>query len=75
MDADAPSPLKVIKSDLKVEASDGTMFFDREAGCVVESKGKTQIKGSMTFSINDMELPGELDLTIETKDEKQPAAK
>jgi hypothetical protein len=75
MDPDAPSPLKVSKSDLKIESSDGTLLFDREAGCVVEAQGKTRIKGSMTFSINDMELPGELDLTLETKVEKQPAAK
>ena len=49
MDPAAESPLKVTKSDLKVESSDGTIWFDREAGCVVESKGKTQVKGSMTF--------------------------
>ncbi len=75
MDADTPSPLKVTKSDLKIESSGETMLFDREAGCVVESQGKTQIKGSMTFSINGMEIPGELDLTIDVKIEKQPAAK
>ena len=34
---------------------------------MVEAKGKTQIKGSMTFSVNGQELPGELDLTIETQ--------
>jgi hypothetical protein len=75
MDADAQSPLKVTKSDLKIESSTGTILFDREAGCVVESKGKTQVKGSMTFSINDMELPGELDLTMEKDEQLQPAAK
>ena len=75
MDADAPTPLKVTKSDLKIESSDGTILFDREAGCVVQSKGKTQIKGSMTFSINGMDLPGELDLTLEKDEQLQPAAK
>ena len=75
MDPAAESPLKVTKSDLKVESSDATILFDREAGCVVESKGKTQIKGSMTFSINGMELPGELDLTTESNVQLQPAAK
>ena len=30
------SPLKVVKSNLKVESSDGTILFDREAGHVVE---------------------------------------
>jgi hypothetical protein len=75
MDADSPSQAKVTKSDLKIESSEGTILFDREAGCVVESKGKVQIKGSMSFSINDMDLPGELDLTMESTKEKLPAAK
>ncbi len=75
MDPDAPTPLKVTKSDLKLEASEGTILFDREAGCVVEAGGKTRIKGSMTFSINGQELPGDLDLTLESKEELQPAAK
>ena len=75
MDPDAPSPLKVTKSDLKIESSAGTILFDREAGCVVESSGKTRIKGSMSFSIMGQDLPGELDLTFDTKEELQPAAK
>ena len=75
MDPDRQSPLKMTKSDLKIESSDGTILFDREAGCVVEAKGKTQIKGSMTFSIQGMELPGELDLTMENNVQLQPGAK
>ena len=57
MDPESQSPLKVTKSDLKIESSNGTILFDREAGCVVESKGKTQIKGSMTFMIQGQERP------------------
>ena len=72
MDPNAESPLKVTKSDLKVESSDGTILFDREAGCIVEAKGKTHIKGSMTFSIQGQELPGELDLTLDTTTQLQP---
>jgi Family of unknown function (DUF6263) len=75
MDADNPSPLKMTKSDLKVESSDGTILFDREAGYVVEAQDKTQVKGSMTFSINDMEISGDLNVTLDVKNEKQPAAK
>jgi Family of unknown function (DUF6263) len=75
MDPEAKSPLKIAKSDLKIESSDGTILFDREAGYVVDAKGKTQIKGSATFTINGMELPGELDLTLETTTQLQPAAK
>jgi len=75
MDPESQSPLKVTKSDLKIESSVGTILFDREAGCVVESKGKTQIKGSLTLSVNGMEIPGALDLTTENTVELQPGAK
>ena len=76
MDPNANSPLKVVKSDLKVASSEGTILFDREAGHLVSSKGKTQIKGDMmTYSFNGAEIPGALDLTIETDTELQPAAK
>ncbi|MGP0062817.1 MAG: DUF6263 family protein [Isosphaeraceae bacterium] len=75
MDPNAQSPLKVTKSDLKVESSDGTILFDREAGCVVESKGKIQVKGNLTMTIQGMELPGALDLTMETNVQLQPPAK
>jgi hypothetical protein len=66
MDANAPSPLKVTKSDLKVEEGDGEILFDRNGGFVVSSKGKTRIKGTMTFSAGGQELPpSDLDLTID----------
>ena len=63
------------KSDLKVESSDGTILFDREAGYVVEERGKLHIKGSMTLSAGGQEIPGEIDITIETTPELQPGAK
>jgi hypothetical protein len=75
VDPDSQAPAKVTKSDLKVESSDGTILFDREAGRVVESRGKLRVKGTMTLSANGQELPGELDFTIETNQELQPAAK
>jgi hypothetical protein len=75
MDPDSQSPLKVTKSDLKIDSSEGTILFDREQGCVVEAGGKTRIKGTMGFSINGQDLPGELDLTFDTKEELLPPAK
>lgn len=67
MDADSPGPLKVVQSDLKIDSSEGTVLFDRELGDQVEAQTKIRITGDMTFSINGMELPGELDLTLESK--------
>jgi hypothetical protein len=74
-DPDSKSPLKVVKSDLKVDSSDETILFDREEGCVVNAKSKIRIKGDMTFSAGAMDLPGGLDLTIESNTELQPSAK
>jgi hypothetical protein len=75
MDPNSASPFKVTKSDLKIESGDGTILFDREAGAVVSAKSKTRIKGPMTFEAGGQEIPGELDLTIETDTELQPPAK
>jgi hypothetical protein len=69
------APLQVPKSDLKVESSDGSFLFDREAGCIVEARGKLHIKGSATYKIMDQEIPGELDITFETTQDLQPGAK
>ena len=63
------------KSDLKVESADGTIYFDHEKGRIVTAKGKTQIKGPMTFIAGGQEIPGSLDLTIESDTELQPATK
>ena len=75
MDPNSLSPLKVTKSNLKVESGVGTILFDRENGHVVTANGKTHIKGSMTFTAAGQDIPGELDLTIESHTELQPAAK
>jgi hypothetical protein len=74
-DPESKSPLKVVKSDLKVDSSEETILFDREAGSVVETKGKLRLKGPMTFSANGQELPGDIDLTIESSSQLLPATK
>lgn len=74
-DADDAAPFKITKSDLKVNSSEGTILFDREAGCVVESQGKTQIKGSLTITAQGQELAGELELNLDIDMRLQPGAK
>jgi hypothetical protein len=67
LDPNANAQAKVEKSDLKIESSEGTILFDRQAGRAVEGGGKTQIKGTMTLTIMGKEFPNTgLDLTIET---------
>jgi Family of unknown function (DUF6263) len=74
-DPNSQSPSKVTKSDLKVDSSDGTILFDREAGRVVESRDKLRVKGSLTVAAAGQEYDGQLDLTIDTTQELQPPAK
>jgi hypothetical protein len=70
------APIKLVKCELKVESSDGTILFDREEGQLVSSHGKFRVKGDdLTFSINGNEIPGTLDLTIESSVELEPGAK
>ena len=70
--ADSPLPLKLVKSDLKIANAKGELLFDRQQGQVVEETQKMQIKGAITFSINGQELPGALDLTMETTSRVRP---
>lgn len=72
MDADSPSPLKVEKSDLKIDSSEGTILFDREAGRAIEETLLTRIKGDMTMSIMGQQLPATLDLTLDTTETTRP---
>jgi hypothetical protein len=62
---DAPIPIKLVSSDLKAEASSGTILFDRELGTVVESTSSLRVTGPMVLSVMGMELPAKLDLTME----------
>jgi hypothetical protein len=77
-DPDTKSGLKVMKSDLKIESSSATILFDREEGCVVSSREKARLKGSMTFAAKGQEATGEVgevDLNFEFDRQLQPPAK
>ena len=64
---DSPLPIRAKASDLKVKESKGTILFDRELGRVVESKETLQITGTITFTLNNNELPpSDLDLKMES---------
>jgi hypothetical protein len=65
-DPDSPAIAKVTASDLKVNGSLGTLLFDRARGEVVERTDSVRIGGTVTISVNGMELPGTLDLALET---------
>jgi hypothetical protein len=65
-DANAATPLKITKSTLKVESSEGTILFDREAGCVVEARERTKLKGNITSSGAGTDTSSPIDLTLQT---------
>lgn len=62
------APIKVTKSDLKIDSSNGTVLFDRERGLIVANQIKTRIKGDLTLNINGTELGGKLDLTFDSSE-------
>jgi hypothetical protein len=71
MDEKAQTPLKVTQSALKVDSSKGTLLFDRAKGQPIESNSVTHITGDLTLSINGMEFPGTLDLTLDSSSSLQ----
>jgi hypothetical protein len=68
-------PMKIVKSELKVESSEGRILFDREAGHLVSLGEKVRIRGNVTYSANGMDIPSTLDLSIETNVDLQPGSK
>ena len=74
-DPKAKSPVNVVKSDLKVESSDGTILFDREEGNVVSTSDKLRIKGNMTYSAGGVDQGGAFDLNFDANTKLQPTAK
>jgi hypothetical protein len=72
MDPNAQSPLKVTKSDLKVDSSKGEILFDREEGVIAQRTETNHIKGSMDFEINNQALPGKLDLELTSTHIREP---
>ncbi len=72
MAADSPSPLKLVKEDLKVDSSEGTILFDRKLGRVVEHKVVSRIKGDLTFQAGEQELPATLDLNLDNATTQEP---
>lgn len=63
---DSPLPLTVKSSNLKPAESKGELWFDREAGMVVEQTSMIRITGEINFVANNQDLPSQLDLKIET---------
>ncbi|MGI8980576.1 MAG: DUF6263 family protein [Pirellulaceae bacterium] len=61
-------PFKVTKSELKVDESKHTILFDAEAGRDIESSSTIRVSGKIGLSVNNMELDGDLDLTMSSNE-------
>lgn len=69
IEAGSPLPLTVKSNELSMKGSEGTMLLDPESHHIVKMESKAVYKGKLVFVLtaNNMELPGELDLTVEAK--------
>jgi hypothetical protein len=65
-------PGTVTKSNLKMDQGESTLLFDPALGRTIESHDKMHVTGTLTLSIMNLELNGELDLSLETKSEEAP---
>jgi Family of unknown function (DUF6263) len=68
-------PLKVVKNDLKVESSEGTILFDREQGHLDNATERIRIKGQIGYLGAGVDQSGEFNLTIDTNTQLQVGAK
>ena len=68
-------PIKVVKSDLKVESSDGTILFDRGEGHVVSASDRIRIKGNMTYSGGGADQTVPFDLNFDANTQLQSSTK
>lgn len=66
-DPDSSAPLKLAKADMKVDSSEGTILFDREAGRVAESRERVELTGNLTFSAQGQDQRIGFDLTMRTE--------
>jgi hypothetical protein len=71
-DTNSASPLKITKSKLDVESSEGAIFFDREAGCVVDSRERTRIKGNITSSGAGTDVSSPVNMSLQINTQLQP---
>ena len=69
-------PLKLDDSKLDIASTEGTMLYDRERKSVTSTTEKSRMKGDINFSITingqTQKLPGQVDLTIESKNTVEP---
>jgi Family of unknown function (DUF6263) len=72
VDPDGKLPMKVTKSDLKVESSEGSILFDRESGHVASATERFRLKGNMTYTGGGGDQAGGFELSFDSNTQLQP---
>jgi len=68
IEAGSALPLSVKSSELSMDGSTGTLLLDTEDHHISKFENKSVFKGKIVFTLPDAkELPGELDLTVNSK--------
>lgn len=66
-------PLEVKHSDLKIDKSNGNLWYDPNQQRVVESEETMHVLGGITLVVSGNELPATVDLTIKVKSDVSPS--
>ncbi len=67
----SPLPFKVAASDLKPEATSGTLLFDRERGEIVENTQSSTVAGDIMLDAGGMMVPAQLKLSVRMSSKKK----
>lgn len=67
---DSSAGYEVTKCELKIESSEHTFLFDREAGRIIDSRSKVHVRGRVEVSAAQGRYPGDTDLSIESRTEE-----
>ena len=61
---DNPLGVKLTENDLRVDSSEGVIYFDRQNGWIYQSHEKTKISGSMSFEVRKKLTKATVQLSI-----------
>lgn len=73
MDGPGPGGLQITESDVKPVKSTGKLWFDREAGRTHASEQRIQMVGTLTLNAAGQTINADIDLTMNSKSDVQPA--
>ena len=67
MAGENPNGMKLLESNLKIDESNGTLFFDASKGQISRLESRLKFTGDMKLEVGGMQLPAKLSLAVQTK--------